>query len=90
LIVYEDDSKVYAVCLCDEGELLRTVEKHGTPTSPAWHLWAARNSIPHEQICMLEDAVTPEELKARGFTELSADASMDAIITAARNRKAGR
>lgn len=85
LIVYEDDVKVYAVCLCPTGERWRQFDKKAT--GPAWHVWAAKNRIDRGRVLMLEDAVTPEELAARGFRELGAVDASAAIAAAARSRK---
>ncbi len=99
LIVYEDGSKVFAVCLCAIGERWRrteTFQNHSGEigkaqrTDPLWHVWAFEHHVPLSQMRMLEDAVTPEELAARGFAEITAETSMDAIAAAARSRKVGR
>lgn len=91
VIFYEDNSTVYAICLCLAGEHWRRTQTFkGERTDPLWHVWAHQHGVPYSKIRMLEDAVTPEELQARGFTELSAAGSMDAIAAAARSRKVSR
>lgn len=91
LIVYEDGSKVFAVCLCEIGERWRRRQTFAGKTSdPLWHVWAFEHHVPLSQMRMLEDAVTSEELASRGFAEVTADTAMSAIAAAARSRKAGR
>jgi hypothetical protein len=99
LIVYEDTSEVYAVCLCPIGEQWRsthTFVNHSGDvgkserTDPLWHIWAHQHGITVERMKLIEDAVTPEELARRGFRELSAPDAMSAISAAARSRKVGR
>lgn len=99
LIVYEDGTEVYAVCLCAIGEQWRsthTVRNHsgeiGTSerTDPLWHLWAHQHGIPLEQMRLLENAVTSEELVARGFLEPVVADAMSAIAAAARSRRTSR
>lgn len=93
LIVYEDDSRCYAVCLCPIGEQWRAAQtvvnasgEHGkaVAATPMWHIWASLHDVPLSQVKLLEDAVTPEDLARRGFTELIAAGGVDAIASAAR------
>ena len=99
VIVYEDNTRVFAVCLCPVGERWRSTQTvqnhsgeigHASRTDPLWHLWAHQNGVPLENVRMLEDAVTPAELAARGFLELGPADAMTAIAAAARNRKVSR
>src|SRR5678816_527366 len=99
LLVYEDDSRVYALCLCPIGEQWRAAQSvvnasgergEAKQAPPMWHIWAHLHGVPLEQIKPLEDAVTPEELAARGFTELTASDSLGAIASAAKHRSGKR
>lgn len=87
-VLYDGEPPHFALCLCPAGETWRCAVNNGKPTNPRWHLWAARNAIPHERIVKLEDYATPKELAAFGFHELTAPDALGAIAAAARKRRA--
>lgn len=86
LIVYEDDSRVYAVCLCPVGERWRIASNNGRPCEPLWRVWAFQHGVDPTQVRMIEDVLEPQELAALGLSELTPATAMDAIASAARNR----
>lgn len=86
-VLYDNEPPHFALCLCPVGETWRRATNHGKAVNPLWHVWAAKNDIPHERIVKLEDYATPDELASFGFRELTAPAdALTAIAAAARSR----
>lgn len=82
-----DDPPDFALCLCKAGERMRLATNNGKPVTPQWQVWAFRQGIPLEHVAPMEDVLTPEEMAARGFTEITAAAdALSAIAQAAKAR----
>ncbi len=90
-VAYRDGSPTeYAVCLCEAGERMRKADNCGKACIPQWGLWAHRNGIDPGLVAPMEDLLTPDELRARGFAELTPTTAIDAIAAAARGRDVKR
>lgn len=90
-VAYHDGSPAdFALCLCKAGELMRCCMNNGKPVTPQWALWAFRAGIPLEHVAPMEDLLTPEEMAARGFTELTSAADALSVIAAAAKARGTR
>jgi len=58
----------FAVCLCPAGRWYRSDVNIGKRTGHyGWEVWAAREQVPIEQVCALEDLYDAPELAQMGF-----------------------
>lgn len=64
---WADAPEEYAVCLCEAGLHLRHATNDHRAVEPLWLVWAAREGVPLASMCMVEDVLTEEELRARGL-----------------------
>lgn len=80
-IRYRDKSPdAYGLCLCEVGERWRHAENAGRPTNPAWHLWAARRGIPHDQVFPVEELLEEHELETIPRSAASPAASIADVM----------
>jgi len=80
---WSDAEPDYALCLCGAGWDMRRTRNMRETGSALWMLWASREQIDPVRIVMLEDVLTPDELRERGFN-LEPVAPLDAVAAAAR------
>lgn len=81
----------FALCLCAAGQAWRNTQNAGRTTYPLWHVWAAREQVPHERIGLIEEWNDEAELAAmfpfyRGEPASAADE--DLLLAAGRSRRA--
>lgn len=82
---WADAEPEYAVCLCDVGHMMRVTRNATRATKYAmWELWVARAGINPARVVKLEDVLTSEELRERGFGLETPAAPLDAVAAAAR------
>lgn len=87
---WKDADEDYGVCLCLAGAGLRSERNAGKPCVAGWRVWAAQRGVGPARVVMIEDVLSPSELAAKGFSELTVDTAMSAIAAAARGRKGAR
>lgn len=68
---WSDAPEEYALCLCASGLALRRQEKPEDTWFP-WQVWAAKSGVEPSKVFLLEEVLTPEELRERGLSLPSA------------------
>ena len=66
---WEDAPDDFAVCLCEAGLRLRTNRNDGHKVIPLWQVWCARERVDPERVFMVEDVLTPDELRERELSK---------------------
>lgn len=81
----------YAVCLCEMGLRLRVNRNNDAQTVPLWMVWCAREQVDPSRVFLVEDVLTPDELRERGLSSAPvAEIGREAALLAAGRTRKGR
>lgn len=86
---WSDAPPDYAVCLCPIGLGMRAERNNGKAVAPLWLVWASLHQVQPSRIYLLEEALTPDELRAAAFTAptQTPDTREAALLAAGRRGK---
>jgi hypothetical protein len=81
----------FAVCLCEMGLRLRVDRNHtAASVAPLWRVWCAREQVDPSRMFLIEEVLTPSELRERGVREEPTVMDREAALLAAGKARKGR